>query len=223
MALVLDHRHLRPPKLGSVDQVECGQEVADLELLDFSSPPADFGQPLALVQASHERLRRMVELLIRLREHLLEHGADRTAAVSAGAIRQFLEQAWPRHMRDEELDFFPRIRARLRGRHTESAQNILETIEALIEQHRAFDSLWHRIAPALRAVESGSAQRLDEPAVQSFVELFRTHLALEDDVLDPAYARLLTAADLQQIGRAMAQRRGIAWPQAAPADEPTRR
>jgi len=197
--------------------------VVELDMLDFSSPAAGFGQPLALVQASHERLRRMAELLIRLREHLLEHGADRSAAVSAGAIRQVLEQAWPRHMQDEELDFFPRIRAQLRDRHTESAHNILETIEALIEQHRAFDSLWQRIDPALRAVESGSAQRLDEPAVQSFVELFRTHLALEDDVLDPAYARLLTVADLQEIGRAMAQRRGVAWPQAVPGDEPTRR
>jgi pyridoxamine 5'-phosphate oxidase len=186
--------------------------VSDPEFFDFNLPASGFAQPLAIVQACHERLRRMVELLIPLREHMREHGADSRAAVTAGTIRQYLVQAWPRHMQDEEVDILPRLQTRLRDRHTVAAQNIQETIATVNEHHRAFDPLFQQVLPLLRAIESGTAQRLEEPAVQAFVDLFRIHMALEEDVLGPAYAKLLTAEDLRQIGSAMAARRGVAWP-----------
>lgn len=191
--------------------------MTELDLLDFYSPSAGFEQPLALVKASHERMMRRVELLVLLREHLCAHGADTHATVTAGAIRQYFEQAWPRHLQDEELDIFPRVRARLQNRHTVSARNIVETIELVTEQHHAFQPLLQSVALSLRAVESGSAQRLDEMAVLCLVHRFRTHLALEEDVLDPACARLLTPEDLRQIGSAMAARRGVKWPPDEPA------
>jgi pyridoxamine 5'-phosphate oxidase len=195
--------------------------VPNLELLDFYSPSAGFDQPLALLRACHERVRRMVELLVPLQEHVRTHGPDARAAVTAGMIRKYFEQAWPRHLQDEELDILPRIQARLRDRHTVTARNIVETIGIVAEQHEAFWPLWQDVAPALRAIESGAPARFDAAAMQAFVELFRTHLALEEDVLDPAYARLLTAEDLDQIGKSMAARRGISWPaEAAGSDAP---
>lgn len=189
--------------------------MTELDLLDFYSPTAGFDQPLAVVKACHERVRRMVEMLVPLREHLDEHGTDRRAIVSAGAIRQYLEEAWPRHVQDEEIDLLPRISARLRNCNDDGPyEDLAETIAAVSEQHRAFEPLFQRVLPLLRAVETGAAQRLDEPAVQAFVELFRIHMALEEDILGPAYARFLTPEDLRQIGRAMAARRGVAWPAA---------
>jgi iron-sulfur cluster repair protein YtfE (RIC family) len=189
--------------------------VLELELPDFCSPPGGFGRPLAIVQACHERLRRMVEMLVPLREHLREHGADHRAVVSAATIRTHLEHAWPRHLQDEEVDIFPCLRARLRDRHTVWARNVAEAIQIVSDQHRAFVPLSERVVALLRRIEPGSTQHLDDPQVQAFVELFRSHLALEEEVLGPAYARLLTAADLQQIGTAMAQRRNVAWPTGA--------
>ncbi len=183
--------------------------MTDQEFLDFSLPSAGFDQPLAIVQASLERLRRMVELLVPLRAHLREHGADSRTAVSAHTIRRYLEEAWPRYVQDQEIDILPRVQARLRDRHTVGAQHIVETIAAVTEQHRAFEPLCRQIAAELRAIETGTRQRLDDPAVQALVELFRVYAALEDDVLAPAYARLLTAEDLRLIGRAMAARRGL--------------
>jgi len=187
------------------------------EFPDFSPSPAGFDEPLEILRACHERVRRMVEMLIMLREHLREHGADQRAIVSAGTIRQYFQEAWPRHLQDEELDLLPRLQARLRNRATAAAANIAETIDSVLEQHRAFDPLSKRVVTLLKAIEAGTAQRLDDPAVQAFVELYRIHIALEEDVLAPAFERHLTATDLRELGRSMAARRTAAPPAGAAA------
>jgi len=186
--------------------------MQDVEFPDFYSPSAGFERPLVLVDACHERVRRMVELLVRLAEHLGEHGADEAASISAQSIHDYFHDAWARHFQDEELDLFPRLRARLRDTGGESAQHISETMQTLTEQHRAFLPLWKRIEPSLRAVQQRTVQRLDRAAVDSFAEAYRRHLELEEDVLAPAYAALLTPEDLRQIGTTMAARRGVRWP-----------
>ncbi len=190
--------------------------MQNVEFLDFYSPSAGFEQPLVLVDACHERVRRMVELLVRLIEHLHEHGADERAAISARSILEYFKEAWPRHFKDEELDLFPRVRLRLRDRHSAESGQIIDAIETLTEQHRDFYPLWRRIEPSLQAVAGRSTQRLDESAVHAFVELYRVHLALEEDVLAPVYTRLFTAEDLRQIGTSMAARRGVTWPGPSP-------
>jgi pyridoxamine 5'-phosphate oxidase len=187
------------------------------ELPDFYAPLDGFDQPLAIVRACQQRLRHMVEMLIPLREHVREHGADERAAVTAGTIRTFFEDAWLNHLQDQQLDIVPRLRARLHNRHTVWARNLVETIDAVSEQHRAFVPLWQSVAALLRQIESGASARLDDPSVRTFVQLVRIHLVLEEDVLGPACARLLTAEDVQQIGTAMAKRRRIPWP--APSGE----
>jgi hemerythrin-like domain-containing protein len=185
------------------------------EFQDFPQSLAGFEQPLEFLRACHERVRRMVEMLIMLREHLRDHGADAPAVVTAGTIRCYFEEAWPQHLQDEELELLPRLRARLRHRTTVAATHILETIDSVLEQHLALDPLLKRVVALLEAIEAGTARRLDEAAVQAFVELYRIHIALEEDVLAPAFARHLTAADLRDVGRAMAARRGAAPPAGA--------
>jgi pyridoxamine 5'-phosphate oxidase len=173
-----------------------------------ASPASRIDQPLVLIATSHERIRRMVELMVRLIEHLEEFGADERAAISAQTIDEYFEDTWKRHFEDEELDLFPRVRAHLGERHGASAQRILHAIDTLIAQHRSFLPLWKRIQPSLKAVRQRSSMHLNASAVHAFVAAYRHHLDLEEDVLTPAYRQLLTAEDLLQIGRSMAARRG---------------
>jgi hemerythrin-like domain-containing protein len=185
---------------------------------DSSPVPTGFDKPLEVLRLAHERVRRMVEMLVLLREHLLDHGADSPGLVTARTIREYFEQDWPRHLQDEEADVLPRLQARLRDRATAGAATLRETIDSVLEQHRAFEPLLARILALLHDIESGTAQRLHEPAVTAFVHLYRIHIALEEDVLGPAFAKLLTAQDLRDIGRAMARRRETGLPRAgAPA------
>lgn len=179
---------------------------------DSSLATGDFDRPLEVLRLAHERVRRMVEMLVLLREHLLEHGADSRGVVTARAIREYFEQEWPLHLQDEELDMLPRVQARLRNRTTVGAASVRETIDAVLEQHKAFEPLLARILVLLRDIEAGTAQRLHEPAVTAFIQLYRIHIALEEDVLGPAFARLLTPEDLRSIGGSMAQRRATGLP-----------
>jgi pyridoxamine 5'-phosphate oxidase len=175
-------------------------------------PPAGLERPLDLVDACHERVRRMTEMLVRLSEHLDEHGADDRAAVSAQSILDCFTGVWIHHLRDEELDLFPRLRQRLQGRTSAGAQRVLSTISTLMEQHRALQGRWKQIEPSLQAVRQRTSMRLNGAAVHAFVAAYRAHLDLEEDILAPAYRRLLTDEDVTQVGLGMARRRAAKAP-----------
>jgi hemerythrin-like domain-containing protein len=170
-------------------------------------PTAGPKRPLEVIDACHERVRRMVEMLVRLSEHLDEHGADDRAAVSAQSILDCFKGIWVHHLRDEELDLWPRLRQRLQGRRTAQARRVLSAIATLAQQHRTLQGGWKQIEPSLEAVRQRKSMRLNGAAVHSFVAAYRAHLDLEEDVLAPACRQLLTAEDVEQLGLNMARRR----------------
>jgi iron-sulfur cluster repair protein YtfE (RIC family) len=170
-------------------------------------------RPLDVIDACHERVRRMSEMLIRLSEHLDEHGADDRAAVSAQSILDCFNGMWLHHLRDEELDLWPRLRQRLQGRRSTQARRLLSAINTLAQQHRTLQAGWKQIEPSLQAVRQRKSMRLNGAAVHAFVAAYRAHVDLEEDVLAPASRQLLAAEDVEQIGLGMARRRA---PKAAP-------
>ena len=44
--------------------------------IESGAPAVSFAQPQAMLQARHERVQHMLDLLARLRVHLRSHGAD---------------------------------------------------------------------------------------------------------------------------------------------------
>ncbi len=189
--------------------------------IEFGNPIAGFDQPVALWEACHERVLRMNELLIRLIGHVREHGADESARVTATSIRRYFDDASPRHHEDEENDLFPRLLARASGKPgSVAAERIASAIATLKAEHQEIARLWSSIRNMMQQVENGSAAELDDASIALFVSHYRTHLAVEEDVIGPALKRMLTAKDLGQIGAAMAKRRGVAWtPAGATAPE----
>ena len=57
---------------------------------------------------------------------------------------------------------------------------------------------------------SGNASQLTADSVTEFVRAYEAHIAQEENHLLPMAHRLLSEAALQQVGRAMRERRGIA-------------
>ena len=154
----------------------------------------------------------MSEMLIRLSEHLDEHGVDDRAAVSAQSILDCFTGIWVHHLRDEELDLWPRLRQRLQGRRSAEARRVLSAIATLTAQHRVLQGGWKQIEPSLQAVLQRTSMRLNGAAVHAFVAGYRAHLDLEEDVLAPAYRQLLTTEDVEQVGLGMARRRAAKPP-----------
>ena len=118
-------------------------------------------------------------------------------------MRTYFETAGRDHHADEEEDLFPRLRRLGPG---------LEALLArLAGEHRALERLWARLAPGLEA--EGRRDAHWRAAAAEWCERSEAHVALEDAELLPAARRLLRPDDLEALGRTMAARRGVAYPE----------
>jgi len=176
--------------------------------VDFRTPAAGFDQPIEMWLACHERILRMIALIVRLCEHLAAGGSIEAAGVTATSILRYFDEAAPRHHEDEELTLFPRLLAHLQGA---DRQKIERTIDDLRYDHGRLERSWTALRPALVAITSGTTVSLDTEATVGFVTDYREHVERENDVLASAFRRAFDAVELEAIGRAMAARRGLDW------------
>ncbi len=167
---------------------------------------AGFDAPLELLQACHGRVEQQCATLEKLIAHVGRHGGDAAASQAAAGILKYFRQAAPLHHQDEEENLFPLLLARLDGGHA-----ALADLPALLErQHRALDALWARFEGMLDLLAQGRSAALPADLAAEFIARNRVHLDLENSRILPAARRLLTAADLAELGQAMRARRGLA-------------
>jgi hemerythrin-like domain-containing protein len=171
------------------------------------SPAAGFDEPFAMLDACHERVRRTLALLERLRQYLLVHENDNDARDAARDVLRYFAMAAPAHHEDEERHVVPLLRQSGEERLVQAAQRILE-------DHAEIRSSWCDLEPMLVGVVAGivpDARSLAE-AVARFARVHDGHLALEDDVAFPAafqFQVLKGAEALADMGREMARRRMV--------------
>lgn len=172
-------------------------------LLLNRSPSAGFDEPFAMLEACHERVRRMLALLERLRQHLQVQGADAQAADAARDVMRYFDQAGPAHHEDEERHVLPRLRAL---GHAALA-------DRLHTEHRWMGDHWRGVRAGLQAVAEqrwtaaealGAARRW--PA---FAALYVAHLGIEDEQAYPLAAAAIDAPARAVMGQEMAARRGV--------------
>ena len=162
-------------------------------------PAPGFDDPLGLLRACHERILGHCDTLERLVSHLQLQGADQEAQLAAARILRYFQVGAPLHHEDEECDLFPALRAH-------SAFPVIQHpgLEKLAAQHRELDKLWIEMELALMAISRGTAADL---AVQPFVVLTRTHIALEEREIFPLAERYLDEVAWAILGNAMQARR----------------
>ena len=180
--------------------------------IDFRTPGAGFDQPIEMWLACHQRVERFAALLGRLAEHVGAQGADEDAQVTATSIRRYFNEAAPRHHEDEEVDMFPRLRERLDSERDRTVLDVLDQVEA---DHLEMAGLWKRLDALLAEIARGKAVTLEQPLIDRFATMYRHHIDAEERVLLPALKKALGKNDWQAVGRAMAERRGLEWDEAA--------
>ncbi|SFZ73422.1 hemerythrin domain-containing protein [Chitinimonas taiwanensis] len=158
-----------------------------------------FDEPIALLTACHDKVRRFASLSLKLDEHLSRRGQDEEAAQAAANILRYFDMAAPLHHADEEDDLFPALREL-----DDPALNAdLARIEA---EHASLDVLWQAVRPWLQAIaDHGVPLRPAELA--AFARDYPAHAAREEALLYPA-ARQLSPTTLARIGQNMRARRG---------------
>lgn len=169
-----------------------------------AAPAPDFDTPFEMLSACHDRVRRSLDLLQRLRVHWRQHGADAQARGAAADVWRYFELAAPQHHLDEERHVIPRLLASGDAARMAAAQRMLD-------DHALFRTLWATLGPALAALRDGAEPAAGwEEAAHTFITRHTDadgHLALEDGLAFPAALAATPEADWPAIGAEMAARR----------------
>lgn len=159
-----------------------------------------------MLSACHRRIEQQCATLRRLGPHLAARGADAQAREAAASVIRYFETAAKDHHADEEDDLFPALMESMAG---SDAVCLREMTQGLAAEHRELEAHWRSLRVALEGVVAGEGAVLAMPEVEAFVELYERHIEREEGELLPMAARLLTDEELDRIGRAMRERRGI--------------
>lgn len=171
-----------------------------------SAPTAGFEVPLEMLSACHSRIERQCSTLRRLVPHMARHGADGEARTAAANVMRYFDTSARHHHADEENDLFPALIESMAG---SDAVCLRELTAALAAEHRALEAHWQRLRTVLERVVAGDCVALESEDVEALVGLYERHIEREESELLPMAARLLSADDLERVGRAMRERRGI--------------
>lgn len=171
------------------------------------SPSVGFEAPFEMLSACHERVERMLALLVKLRHHLSENGWDTHASKAATDVIRYFDIAAPHHHLDEEMHVFPAVLAlhdttldalvlRLKQDHIEMEKSWIVVKQLLVSVVNADVNSWVAFNDA------------DNGALDSFAAAYNEHINQEEWDVYPA-AKLASSNDqLDAMSHEMMRRRG---------------
>jgi hemerythrin-like domain-containing protein len=163
-----------------------------------------FEQPFEMLTACHERVRRSLDLLRRVRQHIAQHGHDADSRSATGDVMRYFDIAAPLHHEDEELHLFPALRAY-------PDEQVRAAVARLEDEHRRMHAAWVRLRALLLRWRDDVAATLPTPQedvlIDAFTALYPPHIDLEETLAYPAAQAALDAATQARMGGEMAARR----------------
>lgn len=175
----------------------------------FSAPAAGFDEPLAMLQACHERVRRSLALLRKVCSRIEEGSIDAAVHEAAADVLRYFDKAAPHHHEDEEQHIFPRVLEHAIDPALRAA------VLKLQEDHVRMESQWARLRIGLAALAAGRADGFGAAQIaraRRFCALYDGHAHTEEQVVYPLVVTLLDAEALLRMGDEMAARRGAVRP-----------
>jgi hemerythrin-like domain-containing protein len=171
---------------------------------------SDFTDPIGMLGDCHRRIEMFLDVLLRVSEAARGGSlTDEQRGAFDNALRYFREGA-PRHTADEEESLFPRLR-QTRDPQTPA---LLARIESLEEEHGCADRIHAEVDRLGQSWLTNGKLAAEDAAhlvtiLTQLREIYRHHIAAEDNEVFPAAAAVLSDSDRQAIGKEMASRRGI--------------
>ncbi|MBV8046636.1 MAG: hemerythrin domain-containing protein [Paludibacterium sp.] len=168
-------------------------------LESLTHPAPSFDQPLEMLLACHDRIRRFCDLLDKLSPYIAEHGVDNAVKSTIDSIVRYFDEAGPSHHSDEEDELFPILEARV-----PTAPPKLEQLRA---EHGYLHSCWNAIRDDLLALKNGDISVISRIEIEEFVRQYRLHAAIEEAWLIPTADKVMTAEEKRVAGTHMAAKR----------------
>lgn len=169
-----------------------------------------FDNPIGLLSDCHRRIERFLQALVTVATNAAGGALDAQHRRALEAALKYFREAAPKHTADEEEDLFPA----LRQLGSERVSKVLAGVGRLEADHKKADN-WHREVEEICGRWLREDHLASEEAAHltglltSLSDLYRSHIALEEQEVFPAAQAELSGSAKQAIGRSMAARRGV--------------
>jgi|CXWL01.1.fsa_nt_gi pyridoxamine 5'-phosphate oxidase len=172
----------------------------------------DFTDPLGLLVHCHVKIELQLEALERAVRMLANDDGEAipfAIAIIAAARAHFSGPA-VRHTADEEVSLFPRLRRFA----SDSDSGLIAALRELESQHRCLDAVHAKFDELIDTAgpepESGQLDVDDlELTVGELLGVYRPHFQMENEIIFPEAARILSPAEILAVGQEMRARRGL--------------
>lgn len=114
--------------------------------------------------------------------------AAQARSVATKTVELFQHSVFEHHAEEESELFSAVLRSADSGSERDLVQGI---VERLTREHRAIESLWKRVQPAVSATAKGKPAEVDAPAVAELVHAYGTHARFEETEFLPLAQTIL--------------------------------
>jgi hemerythrin-like domain-containing protein len=168
-----------------------------------------FTDPTGLLSDCHRRIVMFIDTLNAVADVIDRPATEEVRRALESALPYF-SQAAPKHTADEEESLFPRLR-QIPNPEVTSAFAKLQELE---EEHRWANPLHTEVEQlGVKYLSEGSLSRHEadrsRAVMRDLRSMYEKHIRLEDNVIFPLAARLLTEQDKSVIAEEMAGRRKV--------------
>jgi hemerythrin-like domain-containing protein len=163
-----------------------------------------FDDPLGMLQDCHRRIEQFLKILSTVADRARGRALDTEESSAVESALHYFRTGGVRHTADEEESLFPRLRI-----HSDAP---LETVGGLHQEHEQADALHADLDRLFTAwMVSGALgkdqqEQLDS-AMKQLEQLYSGHIELEERIVFPAAARLLSREELSVVGEEFRRRR----------------
>ena len=166
-----------------------------------TSKTPDFSDPLAVLRDCHDDMLAHCEVLDTLPAYLREHGLDAEARGRITRTVQFFTGVAAQHHQDEETDLFPIL--------NRQSLKLADIVFRLRQDHEQLHQLWETLFLDFKKGPALPQDAAFADHVATFCNGYRDHIKRETSELLSMAQHILSRQQQEEIGRAMARRRGI--------------
>lgn len=164
----------------------------------FNTPSVTFAQPIDMLYACHDKVRRFCSQVNMLPDYIAENGRNDVVLQATRQISQYFNVAAPLHHEDEEENFFPLL--------LQYAPQAQESIDELLRQHESLHANWSAVAEEFARLEEDADYQLNTEVLQRFTAGYDMHLGIEEPLFEMGKT-FIPKEKLTEIGEIMAARR----------------
>ncbi len=169
----------------------------------------NFTDPTGLLSDCHRRVEMFLGTLQAVAQVIDHSPAEETRRALESALRYFT-QAAPKHTADEEESLFPR----LRQMHNPEIESAFSKLKQLEEDHRWAAPLHanvERLGTQYLSTGSLSSSEVEQfrKDVANLASMYQQHISVEESVVFPLAARMLSDTEKMAMAEEMAGRRKV--------------